>query len=287
MKLRRRHEADGVRVRSQLGSLSKRATIRLAKASLPLVYRNSPVPLDVVLGLREFGNRPEIMTLRGALTRGESLQNDFLARHLAGTVLGHWTPTAKSLNLIERKIHDSRPMLVLEFGSGISTSCLAQYMREVHGLAGRPLVVTIEEDADRCAETYATAARLGLAEHISVVHAPLEWQMIDGRKTLCYQLPGGIRSLLVDPHPDFLFVDGPAPTSDPLSRFGTLPLVRKFVLPGSLFYLDDALRDKELEVGRLWSTVSDISVEGIFLVGHGLLTGQIGESDSWDNMPTC
>jgi hypothetical protein len=153
-------------------------------------------------------------------------------------------------------------------------------MREVHGPASGTLVVTVEEDARRCEETYAMAASMELAEHVSVVHAPLERQMIEGRETVCYRLTSELQSLLGNSHPDFVFIDGPGPTEDPLSRFGTLPLCREFLAPGSPFYLDDALRDRELEVGRLWSTVPGISVKGVYLVGHGLLTGRLERSDS-------
>jgi predicted O-methyltransferase YrrM len=276
----RRHGPKTLTARAHLESLFRRATIRLVKDLLPLVYRDSPVPLEVVLGLRKFGARPEIMSLRGAVRTGRSLANAFLAHRLADTILGHWTAAAQTLNLIERRIHESQPMLVLEFGSGISTSCLAQYMREVHGSASRTLVISVEEDSRACEETYATAASLGLAELVSIVHAPLERQMIEGKETVCYRLTGELRSLIAYAHPDFVFVDGPAPTTDPLSRFGTLPLCRKLVAPGSPFYLDDALRDRELEVGRLWSAIPNISVEGVFFVGHGVLTGRIEGSDS-------
>lgn len=237
------------------------------------------MPFDVVLRLRKFGGRPEILALRGAVGTGRSLQNAFLAHRLADTGLGHWTAAAQTLNTIERRIHDTRPTLVLEFGSGISTACLARYMREAHGSAARTLVITVEEDAHSCEETYETVASLGLAEHVSIVHAPLERQMIHGRETVCYRLTGELRALLARSLPDFVFVDGPAPTADPLSRFGTLPLCRQFVASGSPFYLDDALRDRELQVGRLWSTIPGISVQGILFVGHGLLAGRIEWSD--------
>jgi hypothetical protein len=261
-------------VPAQLRSLFRRATIRGAKTLLPLVFRDSPVPFDIVVGLRKFGVRPEIMSLRGVSGTGRSLENAFLARRLADAMLGQWTAAAQTLNLLERTIHQSRPTLVLEFGSGISTSCFAQYMRELHHPVSRRFVIAVEEDYRRCEEAYATATSLGLGEHVTIVHAPLEQQMIEGRETVCYRLTDELRSLLAHPLPDFVFIDGPGPTTDPLARFGTLPLCRQFVGPGASFYLDDALRDRELEVGRLWSTTPGIAVEGIFFVGHGLLTGR-------------
>jgi Methyltransferase domain len=274
----RRHGLNIVTARALIGGFFCRATIRLAKHFLPLVYRDSPVPLDVVRGLRKFGASPEIMSLRGAVRTGRTLGNAWLANQLADTVFGHWTAAAQTLNLIEQRILKSRPTLVLEFGSGLSTSCLAQYMREVHGSTARTLVISVEEDSRSCEETFATAASLGLAEYVSIVHAPLERQILGGRETICYRLTGESRSLLAHQVPDFIFIDGPGPTTDPLSRFGTLPLCRQSVAPGSPFYLDDALRDRELEVGGLWSTIPGISVEGIYFVGHGLLAGRIEDA---------
>jgi hypothetical protein len=271
----RRHDPDPVAVRTRLGSIFRRTTIRLAKASLALAYRDSPAPFDLVLGLRRFGKRPGIMPLPGVVRTGRSLQNEFLARRLAESVFGHWTAAAQTLNLIERRIREVRPTIVLEFGSGISTSCFAHFMRELHGSPKRTFVVSVEEDGRCCEETFATAASLGLADHVSIVHAPLVRQMIAGRETICYRLTGELLSLLSNFHPDFVFIDGPGPTDDPLSRFGTIPLCQQFIAPGSPFYLDDALRDRELEVGRLWSTIPGISIEGVVFVGRGLLTGRI------------
>ena len=276
----RRHNLNPVTVQARLESLFRRATIRIAKTSIPLVYHDSPVPFDVVLRLRRFGGQPEILPLRGAVRTGRSLQNEFLSRRLAESVFGHWTAPAQTLNLIERKVRKLRPTLVLEFGSGISTSCIAHFMRELHGSASRTLVISIEEDAQSCEKSLSTAASLGVAEHVSIVHAPLEKQMIEGRETICYRLSRELRTLLAESPPDFLFIDGPGPTTDPLARFGTILLCRQFLAPGSPFYLDDALRDRELEVGQLWSTMSGISIEGIVFVGHGLLTGRIEGCES-------
>jgi hypothetical protein len=56
---------------------------------------------------------------------------------------------------------------------------------------------------------------------------------------------------------------------------------RKSLLPsqpllpdGFRFYLDDALRDWALESAELWQGIADVRVDGVALVGHGVLVGE-------------
>jgi hypothetical protein len=71
---------------------------------------------------------------------------------------------------------------------------------------------------------------------------------------------------------DFVLIDGPY--ADGPSRYGTLPHVRDYLMPGARFCLDDALRPKEMLTGHLWAQ-EGIRVDGILTVGEGLLIGKI------------
>ena len=72
--------------------------------------------------------------------------------------------------------------------------------------------------------------------------------------------------------PTFVVIDGPATETD---RFGTLPLIRPYVKANALFYLDDALRDGELDVARRWARLPYVEVNGIYLTEKGLLQGNV------------
>jgi hypothetical protein len=41
------------------------------------------------------------------------------------------------------------------------------------------------------------------------------------------------------------------------------------------FLLDDALRDDELAVARAWSSLPGIELDGVHVVGEGLLAGHV------------
>jgi hypothetical protein len=60
-------------------------------------------------------------------------------------------------------------------------------------------------------------------------------------------------------------------------RLATLPLVQA-VLPTGVsvpFFLDDALRDDELAVAKRWAKMPGIELDGIHVVGEGLLAGRV------------
>lgn len=90
-----------------------------------------------------------------------TLRNPVLASQLGPLELGGWSPAPATIDFVERVIRDQRPDLVPEFGSGISTACLTQLMRELHGERGRVLVLAIEEQDEHARETRARLAALG------------------------------------------------------------------------------------------------------------------------------
>ena len=42
------------------------------------------------------------------------------------------------------------------------------------------------------------------------------------------------------------------------------------------FVMDDAYRDAELEIGDRWQTEAQIEIDGILVIGRGLLVGRLG-----------
>jgi predicted O-methyltransferase YrrM len=201
------------------------------------------------------------------------LRNPFLAGELASVELGAWSLDVHTLDFLEREIQSRKPLGILEFGSGPSTACLCRYMQELYGRSSRVYVFSVEQDVGVAERTQELLALLGLDAHARIVHAPLRDQTVEGRPTVCYDLPGDfLRTLLSDGRPDFVVIDGPA--AEPAQRFGTLPLVESFLRPGAWFCLDDALRYGELEVGELWARRPGVRVDGIHLFGKGLLVGQ-------------
>ena len=74
-------------------------------------------------------------------------------------------------------------------------------------------------------------------------------------------------------HPDFVVIDGPAAQDG--ARFGTLPLIRRYLSSGARFYLDDALRDGEIDIAERWARLPYVQVNVVRLTEKGLLLGEV------------
>jgi predicted O-methyltransferase YrrM len=166
------------------------------------------------------------------------------------------------------------PSHVLEFGSGASTVWIASLMRDLHGERGGIRVFSIEQDEGTASAVTRDLDREGLRDMVRLVTAPVAPRAVWGRTVDTYQISDEeMGDLLDSARPDLVMIDGPA--GRPGARFGTLPSVVDHVMPGALFYLDDALRRGELEVGAAWARSERIKVSGVHLVGRGLLAGRV------------
>jgi hypothetical protein len=205
---------------------------------------------------------------------GSALDNPYLAEHLAERRFGDWTISAQAMNLLEREIRAHPPRRVLEFGSGLSTACLSRYMVENAPAAPLPSVVSVEEDADFCAESQAVLGELGLTEAASVHHGPLAGRELAGRTVNAYEIPSAALAEIDAVRPQLVFIDGPGKAGGRFARWGVLHLVIPLLPQGFRFFLDDALSDAALECGELWSRVPGVRIHGVALVGHGVLVGE-------------
>jgi predicted O-methyltransferase YrrM len=242
-------------------------------------YADRPVPLGTVRALWRLLGRPDALALGGRTTPEPErlLRNPFLARRLANVRLGAWSLDVHTLDFLEGEIQSRRPLGVLEFGSGTSTACLCRYMQELHGNSNQVYVTSLEQDLGVAKSTQELLKALGLDINVRIVHSALREQTIEGKDTICYDIPGELLGTLFSEwRPDFVVIDGPA--AKPGQRFGTLPLIESVLRPGAWFCLDDALRKGELDVGQLWARRPCLRVNGIHLLGKGLLVGQfVGE----------
>jgi len=239
-----------------------------------LIYHNKPVPVSKVILLQKLSKTENAVftDFQRIVTTGKSLRNAFLGSRLSDIKLGTWSLASDTLNLLEQQIHILKPRFILEFGSGFSTPCLARYMQELHGDSSW-YVLSIEQDFSFMQKTLELVEELQLGKCVQVVHCPLRRQVIGGVRTTCYDLSHSVRATLAEKRPDVAVIDGPS--GKPGVRFGTLPLVLHFLSPGAWFFLDDALRDAELEIAQRWSRFSNVRIDGIYLIGKGLLVGQV------------
>ncbi len=259
------------------GRLYARVLIRVLGAA----FGCRPIPLGVFRLIRRACRQTDALAPRAneVVAMGRLLRNPRLSNLLSEVELGDWSLDVATLNHLEEELKARRPELVLEFGSGYSTVCLAQYMSDLHARTNGPLVISIEQKESFADATRELLSKFGLLETSAVITAPVEKQIIEGVPTVCY----GLHRSLLDRafsgrRPGFCLVDGPI--SGLGSRYGTLPLVKDFFEDGTQFYMDDALRDSEMEIAERWRRLPYVNIVGLSLVGKGLLSGSLSRANA-------
>ena len=257
----------------RLARVSSRTIGRGAKQTLLVTHRGDPVPLQRLMRIRRALRGENVLapTYRQARRSARDLKDPELTQLLSGEELGTWALGPKTIDLIGREIKKRQPQLILELGSGISTVCLAHFMSEVHGRGDRVRVVSIEQSQEMTDRTIERLEAAALDRIARVVTKELTEQTIEHQGTTCYDLSdlGGILPGLAE----MVLIDGPAGPAG--VRFGTLPLVAPHCVMGARFFLDDALRDGELDIARSWSNLRGVEIEGIVPLETGLLIGSI------------
>lgn len=249
-------------------------TLPLGRYYLRVVDRNKPVPLSTVLFLRKLsaGTDPLVPRnitgdFRGALRHPE------LRNLLRDEKLGTWSLCVQSVNFLEQEIHKYRPRTILEFGSGISTLCLARFMQDIHGSTNEIRVCSVEQNPTVVESTTQRLAQAGLDRQVRMVTAPLVQKRVMGRELSSYAISDPDLREIARLRPDFILVDGPAAEAG--ARFGTLPLVKEAIAADARVYLDDAFRDGELDVAKAWLRLLGLEIEGVLPTKKGLMVGRV------------
>lgn len=243
--------------------------------ALGSLYGDRPVPVAGITLARRLasGEDPLLPPAAGVVTDGTAIRHPELRKLLADRELGLWSLGARTINWLEREVHRRRPGFVLEFGSGISTVCIAQFLADVHGEHSGLRVLSIDQDDKYAANTRALLESIGLADTVRLLACPLSMQTIEGLTANCYTKPSGDALEDIGMRADLVLIDGPAAENG--ARFGTLPLFQTYVAPNAEFVLDDALRDGELDTLRRWSRLPYVRVRGMRLIDKGLLVGRV------------
>lgn len=172
----------------------------------------------------------------------DGLQRELDVAHALPVSRG-WAASPDFLLRVRQRVLACRPALMVECGSGISTLVAALTLRQL----GAGHVYSLEHSAEHAAATRAELAKHGVAEWATVLHAPLEPHVIEGKRWDWYRtdaLPDGAIDLLV--------IDGPPKRTGKLARWPAGPLLFGRLAPDAVVLLDDAARPDEQEAVRRW-----------------------------------
>jgi hypothetical protein len=188
-----------------------------------------------------------------------------------------FTAGAEALNFLDDCVKQLRPRAILEFGGGVSTLVFAARMAELYG-ENSPRVFSIDESQDYLEVTSHMLDSVGLADCVRLARREVLDKVICGRATACYDIDEGFLRSFLSIAPELVFIDGPS--GGGMGRFGTLPLVLRHLDPGCTFFLDDALRNDEIQVASVWQVFPEIEFTALHVVGHGLLEGRIVQANA-------
>lgn len=241
-------------------------------------YSRGPAPLTKCVDLQRraaaFFSDPGVAMLNPNPNRmtsdASALVDTELAQDLRDYPLAGFVPPAETLNWLIAFLRRHRPRRVLEFGSGISTYCMATVLGRMHGLQNFRLL-SLDQDVEYAERTRSLIRSSPSRHACRIVHTPLCRASVAGRVTSFYNLRAIPDALEWVGKSEFVFIDGPF--SDGPCRYGTLPMVRPHLARNAHFVMDDAFREKELFAGCLWEK-EGFQIDGVVMVGEGLLVGR-------------
>jgi predicted O-methyltransferase YrrM len=154
-----------------------------------------------------------------------------------------WSAGADFIQLIVDHCLATRPNLVLECSSGLTSLMLARCCE----MNGRGRVISLENGEEYAANTRSYIERYGLGSYADIVHAPLQRVQVDGRSFDWYALEA-----IPDAGIEMLVIDGPSGFIQKHSRYPALPLLYDLLADGCQIFLDDAARPDEREILAMW-----------------------------------
>jgi predicted O-methyltransferase YrrM len=141
-----------------------------------------------------------------------------------------WAASPDFLAELTRHVLATRPSIILECGSGVSTIVLARCCE----LNKTGHVYSLEHHAGYAETTRAELARHELSHRADVLEAPLVPHDLAGEKWSWYSLDA-----LPDVKVDMLVIDGPPGDTGPLARYPAGPVLVPRLQAGAVAFLDD------------------------------------------------
>jgi predicted O-methyltransferase YrrM len=165
-----------------------------------------------------------------------------------------WPISPDFANILVSYILESKPKIILELGSGIST-ILCSYALEKNGMGK---IISIDHDNSFLSKSQNQLAQHQLSQYAKFIHAPLTEVKIQNETWNWYDL----KDLSLDNPIDLLIVDGPPSTVQKEARYPAVPLLRKYFTDQTAIFLDDAGRPDEANTVKRWlNEMPDFHVE--------------------------
>ncbi len=157
----------------------------------------------------------------------------------------NWSAAADFISMLIDYCLAEKPATILECSSGLTTLVLARCC----AINGCGHVYSLENGEDYAAKTQSQLEKLSLAEHATVLHAPLV-KSVTGSNL--YQWYDQKKLAVLTESVDMLVIDGPPGFIQPQSRYPALPLLQSILSDDVVVFLDDAAREDEKQLVIRW-----------------------------------
>ncbi|MGM8849357.1 class I SAM-dependent methyltransferase [Salinicola halophyticus] len=170
-----------------------------------------------------------------------------------------WPLSPDVLLELHEWIMETRPRLIVEFGSGSSTLVIADALSQV----GSGRLVSIEHSAHYGRKTQASLEREGLSEWVDLRIGELEPWTGEHLNTHEDQAISWYPVALLDDlqDVDFVLIDGPPARTCKFARYPALPALAEKLSPVAAVWLDDAARGEEKHICESWAEAFDCTFE--------------------------
>ncbi|MCE1254738.1 MAG: class I SAM-dependent methyltransferase [Anaerolineae bacterium] len=155
-----------------------------------------------------------------------------------------WPVSPDFAAILINHIFEYKPLTIFELGSGLSTIFCAYALEKL----GRGRIISLDHEQQYYQKSQKLIEDHALTQYVQLIHAPLVDTLIDGKKGLWYDQ----KNLPAIEQIDMLIVDGPPSTIQDEARYPALPLLKKFIGPHTLIFLDDAGRPDEQKTVKRW-----------------------------------
>jgi hypothetical protein len=155
----------------------------------------------------------------------------------------------------------NRRTRIVECGGGVSTLYVARLLRERGGH-----LHTVEESADWADTLTEQVGREGLAEWVSIIHAPIS-EIRLGDDVHPWYSPAALSSVTTGRKIDLLVVDGPVAERAPQIRYPAVPFLHPSLDEGATVIVDDIDRLGEQQIVSRWEHDLGLRFERRYLDG--------------------
>lgn len=186
----------------------------------------------------------------------EALLNLYSLVPAAGRIppMRGWVASPDVLLLLVDLLRTSRPRLMVECGSGVSTLWCALAIKQF-GIDGR--IVALEHDENYARRTREQLTLHDVADLAEVRLAPLEEIQVGDETAKWYAMDAWADLDKIG----LMFVDGPPADTAPQARFPALPLLGERLTGDAVVVLDDLIRSDEQTTVERWRAASPAILE--------------------------